>query len=269
MVTTITKMRISLILLFTVGTFAFAQNTGIGTKSPKATLEVKGTPGNTSAMDGIIPPRITGDQLRQKTYTTAQDGAIVYVTAAATGAYLSGQTENVKQVGVYFFDSKTNKWVGLKKEEVTTSSGVEHKKIQYYGAIDPYKTVVNGDFEFRTRVSYNSAGKRGMAYEMRPASGANFNQLTVYISSLSRIGIEMNDSNHHGGDERTYTWYRGNTAWQPIGNLAINRRGHFAYVSVAKDDGSGDPSFYFINAQRVWVDNTGRRGVKTLIVNRY
>ena len=79
----------------------------------------------------------------------------------------------------------------------------------------------------------------------------------------------MNDSNHHGGDERTYVWYRGDTTWKLIGNLAINRRGHFAYISVVKDDGSGDPSFYFINAQRVWVDITGRRGVKTLIVNRY
>lgn len=268
MVTTITKKRILLIFFITLGTFAFAQNTGIGTNDPKSTLHIQGTPKSAHIMDGVIPPRITGNQLYRKQYTADQDGAIVYVTAAATGAYLSGQTENVKQVGVYFFDSKTNKWVGLKKEEVTTSSGVEVKKLQYYGPIDPNKTVVNGLFEFRTRETYGVNGK-GMAYDIRPAPGANFSQLNVYISFLSRIGIKMGDSNHHGGGERTYVWYRGNTTWQPIGNLAINKRGHFAYISVVKDDGYGEPAFYFINCQRVWVDTSGRRGVKTLITNRY
>ena len=41
MVTTITKKRILLIFFITLGTFAFAQNTGIGTNDPKSTLTFK------------------------------------------------------------------------------------------------------------------------------------------------------------------------------------------------------------------------------------
>ena len=36
---------------------------GINTQNPEATLEVVGKPNDTHHFDGIIPPRITGNQL--------------------------------------------------------------------------------------------------------------------------------------------------------------------------------------------------------------
>ena len=40
---------------------------GINTQTPEATLEVVGKPHDTNHYDGIIPPRITGNQLAAKT----------------------------------------------------------------------------------------------------------------------------------------------------------------------------------------------------------
>ena len=88
-------------LFFAASLTTFAQ-VGIGTPSPSATLEVVGVPANASSLDGIIPPRLTGDQLRAKNYTTAQTGVMVYVTAADTAP--TGQTSSVRSTGYYSFN---------------------------------------------------------------------------------------------------------------------------------------------------------------------
>lgn len=51
--------------LLLVGSFSYAQ-IGINGENPNATLDVIGNPGDPFKFDGIIAPRITGDQLRAK-----------------------------------------------------------------------------------------------------------------------------------------------------------------------------------------------------------
>lgn len=94
-------MRISVLLL---SCFSFGQ-VGIGTENPQATLDVQGTPANSSAIDGVIAPRITGKQLKSKDaiYTSAQDGSIVYVTEPLS--VVSDKTKKVLQKGYYNFDA--------------------------------------------------------------------------------------------------------------------------------------------------------------------
>lgn len=75
---------------------------GINTELPQATLDVAGTPTDNSKLDGIIAPRIAGNQLALKTYTTSQTGAIVFVNTAATN--LTGQVINVTTPGYYYFN---------------------------------------------------------------------------------------------------------------------------------------------------------------------
>lgn len=79
-------------------------NIGIGAISPKATLDVTGRPASATVADGIIAPRLTGDQLAVKdaVYTAGQTAAQVYVTAAATAP--AGKTINVTAPGAYYFD---------------------------------------------------------------------------------------------------------------------------------------------------------------------
>ncbi|SHK21929.1 hypothetical protein [Chryseobacterium polytrichastri] len=103
-------MRKIFILAYIAGlsTWANAQ-IGINTSTPQASLDVTGKPTTTSSLDGIIPPRMTGAQLRAKTYTAAQTGAHVYVTAADTAP--AGQTVNVQSAGNYYFDGTVWKYL--------------------------------------------------------------------------------------------------------------------------------------------------------------
>ncbi|MEY8761292.1 hypothetical protein [Chryseobacterium tongliaoense] len=92
--------------LFFAGFLANAQ-VGINTNQGQATLDVVGFPAVAGKLDGIIAPRLTGDQLRAKTYASAQTGAMVYVTAADTAP--AGQTVNVTASGYYYFDG--TRWI--------------------------------------------------------------------------------------------------------------------------------------------------------------
>jgi len=96
-------------LLF-LSSLSFAQ-VGINTSSPKATIDVVGSPLDVSKQDGIIPPRINGNDLRNKdnAYGANQTGALVYVTAVPSP--LSAKTTSITAPGYYYFDGTV--WVGL------------------------------------------------------------------------------------------------------------------------------------------------------------
>ncbi|NML58652.1 hypothetical protein [Chryseobacterium cheonjiense] len=77
---------------------------GINNNFPKATLDITAKTTDGSKPEGLIAPRLTGDQLQagDAQYGNAQKGAIVYATAAATSP--STKTANIISEGYYFFD---------------------------------------------------------------------------------------------------------------------------------------------------------------------
>jgi hypothetical protein len=270
MTTILNKKRVILILLFTIGSFSFAQikYTGIGTTDPKATLHLVGKPRSATTNDGIIPPKLRGNQLKNKTYNaTDHDGAIVYVTEAVTNGF-SGQTRNVNDRGFYYFDGPSNLWVSLKDEVVTPESGSEVKKLQYFGAYNSSRTIINGPFEFRI-VSNSSSGigtdpYNSMAYEMRP----------IFVNGSSHPGFNINASIQRSigdkplnGVKKYYSWSSYNTSWQKIGVLSVSGNAQLCYVSVKPTSGASTPIFYVINAQRI--GNNSGDSLKSLIITRY
>ena len=98
------------ILAIVISTFSSAQ-VGINTSEPHATFEVASKPLDDTKVDGIIAPRLSGDQLKAKDVlykkTTSnvegQTGAIVYVTEGVTGTP-SEKTTNVTESGYFYFD---------------------------------------------------------------------------------------------------------------------------------------------------------------------
>jgi hypothetical protein len=100
-------------LFFVLLTVNLFSQVGINTQTPEATFEVVGKPNDVNHYDGIIPPRITGDQLAAKTYSTSQKGAFVFVTAPATN--LSGQASHLAKSGVYYFDGQ--QWIPLTQDD--------------------------------------------------------------------------------------------------------------------------------------------------------
>ena len=94
-------------------TFMYASmysQVGINTASPKATLDVLGKPTLATAVDGVIAPRLTGDQLKAKdaVYLADQTGALVYITQAVTTA--SVKTAKIDKPGYYMFNGETWKF---------------------------------------------------------------------------------------------------------------------------------------------------------------
>lgn len=86
---------------------------GINMVSPNATLDVVAKKTDGSTAEGAIFPRLTGDQIKaaDAQYSTAQKGALVYVTNPVTST--SPKTANVTIEGYYYFDG--NLWQRLMK----------------------------------------------------------------------------------------------------------------------------------------------------------
>ncbi|PKF74613.1 hypothetical protein [Chryseobacterium sp. PMSZPI] len=141
------KNKLFAISLLSVSVSIYAQ-VGINISQPNASLDVVGFPSDNTKLDGVIAPRLTGIQLKAKNYTTAQTGAIVYVTAAETAP--AGQTVDVITPGYYYFDGM--KWGNLNADwrtvgnsgTVATSSalGTDISSGNYLGTSDGQNLVL-------------------------------------------------------------------------------------------------------------------------------
>ncbi|CAA7193742.1 fibrobacter succinogenes major paralogous domain-containing protein [Chryseobacterium potabilaquae] len=105
--------KTNLLFYMLFGATAFGQ-VGVNTISPKATLDVtaKNTDGSTA--EGVIVPRLTGNQLfaaiASNVYSMDQHGSMVYVYEPADLDKQTGQTQNINDFGFYYFDGYENRW---------------------------------------------------------------------------------------------------------------------------------------------------------------
>lgn len=101
------KNKLLITLVFLTSGLAIAQ-VGINNQSPKATLDITAKNTNGSTAEGLIAPRLTGDQIKaaDAQYGTGQKGTIVYATEAVT--IPSTKTSAIAAEGYYYFDG--NLW---------------------------------------------------------------------------------------------------------------------------------------------------------------
>jgi len=101
------KTTIYILLLVFLGLQLNFAQVGIGTTTPKTTLQVQGDASNTNLPDGIQVPTLTITELEGKiiggAYGTEQDGTIIYVSDASVGSTIPA-TANIKNKGFYFYN---------------------------------------------------------------------------------------------------------------------------------------------------------------------
>lgn len=114
------------LLLFLLSAQLFFTQIGINTSNPKSTLDIAAKTTDGSRPEGLVAPRLTGDQIKggDTQYTTDQKGNIVYATSAVST--VSPKTINITEEGYYFFDGniwqKINQDTNIYKNNGTLAS---------------------------------------------------------------------------------------------------------------------------------------------------
>jgi hypothetical protein len=122
------KKTLSLKTTFIVASSLFYGYThaqvGVNNTTPKATFDVTAKATDGSLAEGLIAPRLTGNQIQlaDLRYGALQKGAIVYATEAVTSA--STKTANITKEGYYFFDGNIWQKITTGQEQLNlTGSG--------------------------------------------------------------------------------------------------------------------------------------------------
>lgn len=130
---------------------------GINTEQPNATLEIAGNSEDATVVDGIIIPKLTGDELyfKNSIYTTAQKGALVYVTSPSDTSPTE-KTRYVYEEGYYYFNGEY--WEPLNPQFVKIGSGFGTKKRREISNISSVELNAI-DFGFYSWPNRNSGAK--------------------------------------------------------------------------------------------------------------
>ncbi|MFV0531286.1 MAG: hypothetical protein ACK5MD_07580 [Flavobacteriales bacterium] len=213
---------------------------GMATSAPKATLDIAAIKTDGSTPEGLIAPRLTGDQIKaaDTKYEAAQKGAIVYATAPVTTA--STKTANITKKGYYYFDGSV--WTNFVHSLGTT-------------LFIPYVAVSGKESSPITQEDQQSAG--GTDYtKWTFSSNINDNNWsdTNHFYTVSRTGYyqmtlraEVTPSN---GTTNSFTW----VVRFDEGNANTANRyefENFSHVSNSTYTGAGGTAVFYLTAGTV------------------
>ena len=173
-----------------------AQVTVGANKEPKATLEVVGDANNSKATDGVMMPRLTGNELKNKdaAYGADQISAMVYVTAPVTAP--SAKTKNVTEKGYYYFDGSI--WQAAKgsSKTITASNALtlSNDDVQLGGTLNKDTEIAhNGKNLFTTGIGKVSIGATPSTNSSKfEVNGASTNTQSYSTNGMS---IDFTKSN--------------------------------------------------------------------------
>lgn len=165
------------VVLWLVCTIASAQ-TGINTTDPKATLDVVAKTTDGSSPEGILVPRLTGDQIQSAdaVYGTDQVGTLVYATEAVT--LPSVKTVNITAAGYYFFDGIIWQKMGDDALNYTAGNGL---------SLNGTQTELGGTLSKSTIVEQ---GSFPLAFTLSATDGFSVDGTTLSVDAANnRVGI--------------------------------------------------------------------------------
>ena len=137
---------------------------GIGTNSPKATLDVTANTRDGSKPEGFIPPRLTGDEIKagDPQYDIPQTGTIVYATSAPTNPK-TFKTSGITEAGYYYFDGAV--WKSLCCMGNTTPSVMADCNMNGFTGIYTNGTALTSANKFTVTITNNSFSTATIAFQ--------------------------------------------------------------------------------------------------------
>lgn len=146
------KKNLVAAMLLSVCEMVFSQ-VGLNTETPSATLDIAAKTTDGSKPEGILAPRLTGDQIKagDTQYGAAQKGLLIYATAAVNNA--STKTANIGSEGYYYFDG--NAWQKMNNTAPTSIPDINI--YQNDGTLTANRTVALDD----KTMSFSSAATTG------------------------------------------------------------------------------------------------------------
>jgi hypothetical protein len=190
------KKRILPFIGFLAANIAFAQ-VGINTANPNVTLEVNAIKTDGTTAEGVIYPRMTGNDLRtadlNAKYGQPQDGVIVFVIEPPVPANRVGQTIDIDVRGYYYYDYPENKWIKVLNGNIAgTITSLDCPGATVTGSLVPVLPAsgvsVNVDYTGGNGGTYGaqtipSTGVIGLTANLQAGSFANgFGTLTFTIT---------------------------------------------------------------------------------------
>ena len=185
-----------LILSLSLASLQTFSQVGINTTEPKATLDVVGKPLETNVLDGLIVPRITASQLKSKSYTSAQKGAVIYVTENFTNsADATEQLEWVKSVGLYEFNGTQWKRAGNPEDtlyDVVERGNYAGRFISFTGDSATKQGTRDGAFGFNATTNSYFIGNMNSNQTGQNNIGIGLNALENLTSGNATVAIGNN-----------------------------------------------------------------------------
>ena len=161
--------------------FAIAQ-TGIGTKTPQSTLDIVSKPADLLAVDGVLPPRLTGNELKSKDnlYGNNQNGTLVFATSPASPT--TPKTIEVVKSGYYYYDATAAKWLAFK-----SSADIQTTTNLITNPINTITSTVNGISSTANAVNSvsNTSADNSLTTTVNGVTGASVNLVKSVSNGVS------------------------------------------------------------------------------------
>ncbi|MCS4304139.1 tail fiber domain-containing protein [Chryseobacterium sp. BIGb0232] len=112
-------LRLCLIGSISISSFFYSQagRIGMNTPDPKATLDITAKTDGTSQAEGLMIPRLTGDQIQTMTASIQPGNESLMIYATATPVSPTSKVAKITQPGYYF-------WNGTQWESMGTNSNI-------------------------------------------------------------------------------------------------------------------------------------------------
>ena len=151
------RIFISAFTLASIFSLAQIGKVGINTTDPKATLDINAKTDASTQPEGILIPRLTGDQIKAMPTTDLGESNMIYATSPATGS-LEGKDVNLGAKGFFYWDgSLWQKVSGANGWGLTGNTGTD-PATNFIGTTDDKNLVFK-----RNKIVAGHLSERGVA----------------------------------------------------------------------------------------------------------